>query len=89
VIAGPRVEGGRGHFVDERHRHTEASEVDALEIVTATIARVDADVVESLPPYNSIWYTQQGRKTASLAPVPYENLSHDINARLPSRVYFI
>lgn len=53
------------------------------------IPRFSADTVESLPPYNSIWYTQAGRKTASLAPVPYDTLTQDINARLPARVYFL
>lgn len=53
------------------------------------VPRFEADTVESLPEFNSIWYTQKGRQLASMAPVPYETLSQDINARLPARVYFI
>lgn len=60
------------------------------ETVRKWVPRFQREWVENLPEHNSIWYVQRTRKTYHMAPVPnWETLPERINARLPSRIYFI
>ena len=45
TFARPQIERGCGDFINERHCETELRKIDALDVVLATVAGFDADVV--------------------------------------------
>ena len=52
--------------------------------------RFQTERVEDLPEHSSLWYRRSDKTTFQLGPVAnWETLPDRINARLPSRVYFI
>lgn len=54
------------------------------------IPRFDTGAVENLPQYSSLWHRREDKKTFQVAPIKnWDTLPDRINARLPSRIYFI
>src|SRR5436309_1992189 len=46
VFTCPRVQRRAGDFIDDGHGDAETRQVDALEVVAARVARLDAEVIE-------------------------------------------
>lgn len=58
--------------------------------VNQYVPRFNTSSVDDLPPHYSLWHRRSDRTTFQLSPVAnWETLPDRINARLPSRIYFI